>query len=157
MYRYLVAIRFLQQPPNFICRHFFLTFGLERSRPSLTPHHASHKRQPLVSPPILFSALVPRSTSACLGPCVCPCEERSLSHLPITFNCTLNLSSPSLLTALQVYVPESSAPTDAMVSSPFLSSAPSGSLEPSLSHMMLGVGMPDALHRNSTSSPSITV
>ena len=58
MYRYLVAIRFLQQPPNFICRHFLLTFGLERSRPSLTPHHASHKRQPLVSPPILFSALV---------------------------------------------------------------------------------------------------
>ena len=58
MYRYIVAIRFLQQPPNFICRHFFLTFGLERSRPSLTPHHASHKRQALVSPPILVSALV---------------------------------------------------------------------------------------------------
>ena len=23
MYRYLVVIRFFQQPPNFICRHFF--------------------------------------------------------------------------------------------------------------------------------------
>ena len=57
MYRYLVAIRCLQQPRDFICRHFFLTFGLERSRRSLTPHHASHKRQALVSPPIVFSAL----------------------------------------------------------------------------------------------------
>ena len=56
-----------------------------------------------------------------------------------------------------MYVPASSAPTDEIVSSPFLSSALSGRLEPSLSHMMLGVGMPEALHRNTTCSPSMTV
>ena len=39
---------------------------VERSRPSLTPHHVSHKRQALVSPPILFSALdYPEKIAAC--------------------------------------------------------------------------------------------
>ena len=82
---------------------------------------------------------------------------RFVPVLPITSNCTLKLSSPSLFIALHVYVPESSGPTDAMVNSPFLSSASSGRLEPSLSQMMLGVGMPEALHRNSTSSPWMTL
>ena len=57
MYRSLVAIRFLYQPLNFICRHFLNRGGVERSQPNLPPHHASHKRRVAVSPPILFRAL----------------------------------------------------------------------------------------------------
>lgn len=77
--------------------------------------------------------------------------------VPITSNLTLKLSCPSLLTALQEYVPASSAATDGIISIPSLSMASLGKLEPSLSQVMVGAGKPDALQRNSTSSPSITV
>ena len=49
---------------TFSC-HLGFFVGLERSCPSLPPHHALHKRQALVSPPILFSALNPAMSTAC--------------------------------------------------------------------------------------------
>ena len=85
------------------------------------------------------------------------CSRSYYVSLPMTSNWTLALSSPSLLTALQIYVPASSAPADGIISSPFLASALLGRSKPSLSQVMIGVGIPEALQRNSAFSPSITV